>query len=405
MSSAQSSIPSGAQPSAKSRPARILALCEAPIPSAVLGIHAVFEGLAEKTRLCELRTGSTVSPSTHDVAWADTVVLVRGASPAERRLLVEAHRLGKRVATYLDDDLERVPRSARSGYFFTSDTVRENVAFIARGANDLLVCSDRLREELEARHHRTALRILQPRPPRLPGETVPRPTDEPVCIGFLGSVDHTQFIDELLGDVLRDLKRDHGRNISFVFCGAEPRVAADVGAVRQPFEPDFETWRKHALGLGVSIGLAPLPDGNFHRFKYWNKYLEYGSLGVAGVYSSVPPNADIVRDGATGLICPNEPDAWRDAISRLINEKSLRERIGHAAYLDVESKFAVGALAAHWRTALEPLLKHRAPECWPEQVQLRKGPFWHALDRLAVYGPLRFTERVVGRLTGRLKPG
>jgi hypothetical protein len=38
-------------------------------------------------------------------------VLVRGASPAERRILIEAQRLGRRVATYLDDDLERVPAS------------------------------------------------------------------------------------------------------------------------------------------------------------------------------------------------------------------------------------------------------------------------------------------------------
>lgn len=392
-------------PSSDTRPARILALCEAPIPSAVLGIHTVFEGLAEKTRLCELRTGSTVSPSRNDVAWADTVVLVRGASPSERRLLLESRRLGKRVATYLDDDLERVPGSARSGYFFTSSTVQENVAFIAREADDLLVCSDRLLRELEARHGRTALRVLQPRPARLAGETVPRPNKTPVCIGFLGSVDHSAFIDELLGDVLRNLKRDHGGNVSFVFCGAEPKVAGDVGAVRHPFEPDFETWRTRALGLGVSIGLAPLPDSSFHRFKYWNKYLEYGSLGVAGIYSDVPPNADVVRDGATGLVCPNEPEAWHDALLRLIREQSLRERIGHAAYLDVESKFAVGALVPHWRTALEKLLQHRAPDCRPEEVRLRQGLFWHAVDRLEVYGPLRFTERALGRLTGRLKPG
>lgn len=392
-------------PSSNARPARILALCEAPIPSAVLGVHTVFEGLEEKTRRCELRTGSSVMPSTHDVAWADTIILVRGASPAERRLLVEARRLGKRVATYLDDDLERVPGSARSGYFFTSTVVRENVGFIVREADDVLVCSDRLREELEARHGRPALRILQPRPARLPGETAPQPPHQPVCIGFLGSVDHATFIDELLGDVLRDLKREQGTNVSFVFCGAEPKVALDVGALRHPFEADFSSWRKQALALGVAIGLAPLPESDFHRFKYWNKYLEYGSLGVAGIYSDVPPHADVVRAGATGLVCPNEPEAWRDALTRLVSEASLRQRIGHSAYLDVEARFAVGALVPHWQTALERLLEHRAPECWPEQVQLRTGPFWHALDRFAVYGPFRFAERALGRLTGRLGPG
>jgi len=160
-------------PPVEARPARILALCEAPIPSAVLGIHAVFEALATRARLCELRTGSSVGPSRHDVAWADTVVLVRGASPGERRLLLEAQRLGRRVATYLDDDLERVPASARSGYFFTADAVRVNVATIVRDADDVLVCSDRLREDLDRRHGCRAVRILQPRPAPARGEGSP----------------------------------------------------------------------------------------------------------------------------------------------------------------------------------------------------------------------------------------
>jgi len=38
-------------------------------------------------------------------------------------------------------------------------------------------------------------------------------------------------------------------------------------------------------------------------------------------------------------------------------------------------------------------------------VRLRGGAIRHALDRLAVYGPARFAERVVGRLSGRLRPG
>ncbi|MBM4265513.1 MAG: glycosyltransferase family 4 protein [Deltaproteobacteria bacterium] len=387
------------------RPARVLALSEAPIPSAVLGVHAVFDALASGTRRCELRTGSTVTPSKHDFAWADSVVLVRGASPGERRILVEAKRLGKRVATYVDDDLERVPAEARSGYFFTSEEVRRNVAFIVAHADDVLVCSDRLADEIVQRHRRRPLRVLQPRPPRLPGETVPRPAASPTRIGFLGSVDHAAFLDALLGDVLREVHAELGGRVEFVFCGAEPKVALDLEAERHPFEIDFGGWRRRALGLGIAIGLAPLPESDFHRFKYWNKYLEYGSLGIAGIYSDVPPSQDVVRDGATGLLCANDPAAWKEAIQRLVSEPALRDRIGHAAYLDVEARFSVGALLPHWTTALGPILDHRAPPCRPEDVQLVSGPLRHALDRLAIYGPLRFTERVLGRLTGRFRWG
>jgi len=395
--------------SALPRPPRVLALSEAPIPSAVLGVHAVFEALAA-AGACSLATGSSVMPERAQVAWADVVVLVRGASPSERRILVEAQRLGRRVATYLDDDLERVPGEARSGYFFTSPHVRANVAFIVRRADAVLVCSERLGAELAARHGVRPILVRQPRPPRLPeeGPAFPARADDPggrVRVGFLGSVDHAAFLESLLADPLRRLRAELGERLELVFCGALPEIARELGAVCEPFEADFVAWRRRARALALDVGLAPLPDTPFHRSKYFNKYLEYGSLGVAGVYSNVPPSADAVRDGFTGLLCANDPDAWRAALQRLTAERALRERIARAAWDDIEARFSAGALLEPWRTALAALLAHRAPEVAPRDVRLRGGPVRHALDRLAVYGPARFAERVVGRLSGRLRTG
>src|SRR5262245_18051135 len=111
------------------RSARVLVLAEGAIPSAELGVHAVFAALADAGD-CELRTGSSKAPRRDDLAWADALVLVRGAAPAERRLLVEARRLGRRVATYMDDDLEIVPAAARSGVFYASPVVKSNIGFV-----------------------------------------------------------------------------------------------------------------------------------------------------------------------------------------------------------------------------------------------------------------------------------
>jgi glycosyltransferase involved in cell wall biosynthesis len=392
------------------RPSRIVALSEAPIPSAVLGVHAVLDTLAA-SGACELRTGSTVASCTDLVAWSDVVLLVRGASPAEKRILIEAQRLGRKVATYLDDDLERVPGEARSGYFFTSPHVRANVAFIVQHADAVLVCSDRLGTELAARHGVKPLLVRQPRPPRVPGEgTEPpsgnaiRPADR-VRVGFLGSVDHAAFLDALLGAPLRELRRELGDRLELVFCGALPEIARELGAHCEPFEPDFVTWRRRARELALDVGLAPLPDTPFHRNKYFNKYLEYGSLGVAGIYSDVPPSADAVRDGDTGLLCANDAAAWLAALRRLTGDRELRARIARAAWLDIEARFSSTALLPAWTATLALLLDHRAPDVAPGAVRLPGGALRHALDRLAVYGPLRFAERVAGRLSGRLRPG
>lgn len=395
--------------SALPRLPRVLALSEAPIPSAVLGVHAIFDALAAAGS-CAFATGSSLAPRVEQLAWADVVVLVRGASPAERRTLVEAQRLGRRVATYLDDDLERVPGEARSGYFFTSPRVRANVAFIVRHADAVLVCSERLGSELAARHGVTPILVRQPRPPRLPEEPAGFPASSKapssaVRVGFLGSVDHAAFLDGLLGEPLRHLRAELGARLELVFCGAVPALARQLGAECHAFEPDFTAWRRMARGLALDVGMAPLPDTPFHRNKYFNKFLEYGSLGIAGIYSNVPPSADVVRDGSTGLLCANEPTAWRAALQRLTAEPALRADIARAAWTDIELRFTSAALLEPWRDGLDALLAHRAPEVPSSAVRLRGGPIRHALDRLAVYGPARFAERAVGRLSGRLRPG
>lgn len=395
------------------RAARVLAVSEAQIPSAVLGVNAVFEHLAASDGSCALRHASSVDLDPADVAWADAIVLVRGASPAERRILTVAQRLGRFVATYMDDDLERVPEGARSAYFFRSPRVLANLSAILTAAHAVYVCSERLGEVLTARHARSVTLLRQPRPPRVPGEHSPpavltrsgADANGIVRVGFLGSVDHAVFLESLLAEPLRAIARDRPGRVELVFCGANPPFARALGARLDPFDLDFTAWRRRALALGVGVGLAPLADSAFHRCKYFNKYLEYGSLGIAGIYSSVPPSADVVVDGETGLLCANEPAAWQAALGRLVDDAELRLRLARAAYEDVERRFSVRALEAHWRAALAPLLAHRAPSVETRAVRLPRGRLRHALDRLAVYGPYRFTERAFGRVSGRLRPG
>ena len=97
----------------------------------MLGVHAVLDALAA-SGACELRTGSTVTPSADLIAWCGACRAGTGASPS-RRILVEVQRLDPgSVATYLDD-LERVPGGHAAAT--SSAHVRDNVAFIVRHAD------------------------------------------------------------------------------------------------------------------------------------------------------------------------------------------------------------------------------------------------------------------------------
>src|SRR5260370_40622260 len=69
----------GATMCALPRLPRVLALSEAPIPSAVLGVHAIGDALAA-AGACEFASGSSLAPRPAQLAWAAVVVLLRGAS-------------------------------------------------------------------------------------------------------------------------------------------------------------------------------------------------------------------------------------------------------------------------------------------------------------------------------------
>ena len=47
------------------------------------------------------------------------------------------------------------------------------------------------------------------------------------------------------------------------------------------------------------------------------KFYDYARMGAAGIYTDVEPYRGFVRDGVDGLLLPNEPARWIDAIAGL----------------------------------------------------------------------------------------
>ena len=388
-------------PAARRLP-RIAAYSERRIPSAILGVDQILEFLAA-TGVCEFRACSSMNPSLEDLAWADSVILVRGASPQERRIQKEAIRLGKKTASYLDDDLENVPEAAVSGLFYRMPTTRSGIRAILSEADLTLVTQEFLGERLHQRHGISTTILRQPRP--VPPTKVPDRSDSAqstIRIGFLGSLDHHRFLEELLEAPTRNLRKEFGDKIQFVFCGIAPAFAQAIDAEVIPYEMDFHAWRKRAASLHIDIGLAPLPESDFHRSKYWNKYLEYGSLGIPGIYSAGSPNAQAVQTEKTGLVVPNQAEAWEDAIRRMITEESLRHELGQTAADDIEARFSEQALASEWQQALGVLLEHRAPPIAATAIRLPTGPLRHWIDRLSIYG-VRNTLRMMTRRIPRMR--
>ena len=77
--------------------------------------------------------------------------------------------------------------------------------------------------------------------------------------------------------------------------------------------------------------MAPLIDDEFNRSKSPIKAMDYAALGVAVVASDVPAYRGMVRHNQTGLLVPNEPEAWRQALRDVILAPRRRHELAERA--------------------------------------------------------------------------
>jgi hypothetical protein len=83
------------------------------------------------------------------------------------------------------------------------------------------------------------------------------------------------------------------------------------------------------------INLAPLEvDNPFCEAKSELKYFEAALVNVCTIVSPTGPFRRSVKDGETGFLAAT-PQDWYRRLIELVDDSTLRSKIGHAAYLDV----------------------------------------------------------------------
>lgn len=65
------------------------------------------------------------------------------------------------------------------------------------------------------------------------------------------------------------------------------------------------------------LGIVPLPDDHFSRYKSVVKFAEFGYHGTPAVFSRVAPYADFVEDRVDGWLTENTAEAWRNSLSSI----------------------------------------------------------------------------------------
>jgi glycosyltransferase involved in cell wall biosynthesis len=166
-----------------------------------------------------------------------------------------------------------------------------------------------------------------------------------VTIGWLGSPSTEKYL-KLIEPALK------------VVCHKYPGTSLKVigGGVFKPehvpvehieWSMDTEVAHLHTF----DIGIMPLPLEEWSKGKSGGKARTYMAVGFPVVATGIGYNCELIEDGETGFLV-TEKGEWIDALSRLIEDVALRQRVGDAARQYVAEHFALTKLGPQFAEIL-----------------------------------------------------
>ena len=259
-----------------------------------------------------------VSPS--DIDSHDVIIFMRPDNGYSWRIAQQARQAGHVVVTFCDDDLLNLPK--------TNPTIpwRKKGLIKTLGKSDVIWSSSRYILDKYKRYtvgKRTATIDTIVQPEELDGIDS-KEDGGSVSIVYAASQSHSSLFEKYISPIVPRLADEFGDSLSFTFISAHP----DVKGVKCEYIHGMPLlkYRKFMKERHFDIGVAPLHNDEFSKCKYFNKFLEYTTHGMVGVYSNAEPYTYVVKNGVNGMLADDDPDSWYQALSALIKEKSLRQK-------------------------------------------------------------------------------
>ena len=241
------------------------------------------------------------------------------------------------------------------------------VSFLLHQADAVLVTTPILRQRLlefnqniHVLHNQLDERLLVP---RYPSNKILRLDQKRLVIGYMGTFTH----DEDFKLVLPALKSIHQRypgQIEFQVVGVVNKEQTKKELQELPIRyiyprpeeneyPLFMLWFTGHIQWDIAI--SPLESTPFNNCKSDIKFLDYASLGAAGIFSQSPAYLSTVQHHKNGWLAENSPEAWEEALDSLINDSTLRLNIAQDATRYLYTHRTLAQHAVDWVELIKSL--------------------------------------------------
>lgn len=353
----------------------ILVECPELIASVRTGVLEPLSFFVEK-HICELRFVRTSDIRKKDVSWCDVLVCVRGSENSTMRIVQAAKSAGRFVIYFLDDDLLNIPDGVISTGYYQQAEVRANIVNILQECDALWVVNKRVGEK----YSRWCARWFLGKVPALI-KKIPMNNAGVLRVLYAGSVDHRGLVEEKLAPAIRQIQLKYPDCAEFTFIGVDPHLSDIKGVKYIPFFDSYDEYRQFIEKNEFDIGLAPAYETSFYACKYYNKFIEYSSFGIAGIYEDCEPYTMIVRDGENGFICRKEL-GWYKTICRVIIDRKEIKKCAENAIATLLQSFSYEQVAAELSLGLPELFNYKSPECSAVDIKLSGQNFCFYWDKI-----------------------
>lgn len=291
--------------------------------------------------------------SPEEVLDGALVVMSRVSSPAALPMVEWMRDREIPYLYYIDDNFWELKGDTPLAQYYRCAPVRETLRMAITHSKGVIVNSALLADYVSKKFPSVLVTYLNaPFDFSLARDTMPSDkAPGEIRIGFSGNVSRAADFVEILPAFER-LLREHS-NVTLMFFGyCPPELVDRKQVVYVPTVTNYADFIALKSSSGLDIGIAPMTDSVANRYKTNNKYREYGALKIAGVYTNLSPYRESVVDGKTGLLVEHGPEAWYQALERLIVDHEFRADISNAAYEDVREHYAQSVVAEQWRMLL-----------------------------------------------------
>lgn len=183
-----------------------------------------------------------------------------------------------------------------------------------------------------------------------------RPRLGDIRMGWFGGSSHYEdwtLLEEVLPAVMRKYPQLKLVIMGQIFQGTIKNLPAD--RVEHHHWVPTDAYPYKAAILDLDFGIIPLRNTTFNICKSPIKWCELGALQVPTVASYVSPYKEVATE-ENGVWVENDPAAWIEGISLMVEDQSQRLDMAAEAYKTVCKDFAISKKYQMWPQAYEGVL-------------------------------------------------